>query len=103
MFRDAGSSKFWSERGCGLSRLRYARDTMHVDLADAARCLEELVRAAQRGEPVTITTPGGLVRLEPVAGTVDARRTPVFGALRGTARMTDDFDASLDDFVEYER
>ena len=28
---------------------------------------------------------------------------PVFGALRGTVHMADDFDAPLDDFADYER
>ena len=73
---------------------------MQIDLAEAARRLAELVRAAQRGESVTITTPGGLVRLEPVS-TPAGPRVPTFGALHGTVQMSDDFDAPLDDFAEY--
>jgi prevent-host-death family protein len=75
---------------------------MQIDLAEAARRLAELVRAAQRGEPVTITTPGGLIRLEPV-GQAPKARAPAFGSMEGSVRMSDDFDEALEDFAEYER
>ncbi|MDO9019548.1 MAG: DUF2281 domain-containing protein [Myxococcales bacterium] len=50
-----------------------------------------------------ITTPGGLMRLAPVDSPAADEGAPVFGALRGTVHMADDFDAPLDDFADYER
>lgn len=77
---------------------------MQVDLVEAAHHLEELVRAAQRGESVVIATPDGLVRLAPVESpAVEGAVAPVFGAMRGTVRVADDFDAPLDEFADYER
>jgi hypothetical protein len=35
------------------------------------------------------------------AMSVYPRRTPVFGCARGKFKMTEDFDAPLDDFMEY--
>lgn len=69
-----------------------------VDLSNAQQRLAELVaEAAARGEEVILTDGG-----EPVARIVPIPRGPrLFGRARGLIRLTDDFDAPLEEFREY--
>jgi prevent-host-death family protein len=74
--------------------------TVEVQLDEAKRRLRDLIEAAIRGEDVLIVTEGHkAVRLAPVES---PRRRPIFGSAKGQVTMTDDFDAPLDDFKEYE-
>jgi len=76
---------------------------IQIDLDSATKRLPDLVEAAVRGEEVLITvedTRGKhLVRLVPVAS---ERPRPIFGSARGLFEMSDDFDAPLPDFDEYQ-
>lgn len=69
----------------------------HYNVAEAKAHFSTLVRLALQGEEVIIArdnTP--LVKLVPVGV---SSRAP--GSARGQVRMTEDFDAPLDDFAEY--
>ena len=69
----------------------------HYNVAEAKAHLSTLVRKALQGQEVVIArdnTP--LVKLVPVR--VQAR-TP--GSAKGRIRISDDFDAPIDDFAEY--
>lgn len=75
-----------------------ARKATHYNVAEAKAHFSTLVRKALQGEEVVIArdnTP--LVKLVPVG--VPAR-TP--GSAKGRIRIADDFDASLDDFNDYQ-
>lgn len=69
-----------------------------IDLTHAQQRLAELVaEAADRGEEVILSDRG-----VPVARIVPIPRGPrVFGSARGFIRLTDDFDAPLEEFREY--
>ena len=71
-----------------------------VGVVEARSRLGELVRAALRGEQVFIEAESRQVQLVPITATRGRR---LFGSARGLVRMTDDFDAPLDDFVPYMR
>jgi antitoxin (DNA-binding transcriptional repressor) of toxin-antitoxin stability system len=76
---------------------------IQITLDDATKRLPDLVDAAVRGEEVLITvedTQGKhLVRLVPV---ILEHPRPRFGSARGLFDMSDDFDAPLPDFDEYQ-
>ena len=68
------------------------------NIADAKARLSDLVRKALSGDEVVIAKDHKpLVKLVPVAGT--HRRTP--GSAKGQVTMSPDFDAPLDDFIDY--
>lgn len=73
---------------------------MHqVNVDEATLQLPTLIDAAVRGEVVLITTRDQqTIRLVPIKHTKQPRRA---GSAKGMIRMTDDFDAPLDDFQEY--
>jgi antitoxin (DNA-binding transcriptional repressor) of toxin-antitoxin stability system len=72
--------------------------TIHVD--EARSRLAELIGEASEGEDVVIAREDGTaVRLVPVESTP----RPRFGSARGMFRMSDDFDAPLEDFAPYEK
>jgi antitoxin (DNA-binding transcriptional repressor) of toxin-antitoxin stability system len=64
--------------------------------------LDALVDAAIAGEEIVITRDDqAAVRLVPVSTGNSAR--PQFGSARGLIKMSDDFDAPLEDFDDYTR
>jgi len=68
----------------------------------ASRHLDALVDAAIAGEEVVLTRDDHSgVRLVPVSSAGSAH--PQFGSARGLIKMSDDFDAPLDDFDDYMR
>jgi prevent-host-death family protein len=68
----------------------------------ASHHLEDLVDAAIAGEEVVLTRGNQpAVRLVPISTSNGSR--PQFGSAKGLIRMSDDFDAPLDDFDEYTR
>ena len=72
-----------------------------VSIEEAKTKLPELIEAAVKGEEVVIAGDGRhLVRLVPVSG---AKPRPRFGSAEGLVRMSEDFDAPLEDFEEYMR
>ncbi len=74
---------------------------LHVPVEAAATRLPDLVQRAQGGESVVIVSNDHAVQLVPVAPPQTARPRPHFGSAAGQVRMAPDFDAPLDDFVEY--
>jgi len=71
-----------------------------LNVTEAQPRLDELIGEASGGEEVVIARDdGAAVRLVPV----EARGVPRFGSARGMFTMSDDFDASLDDFAPYEQ
>lgn len=73
---------------------------MHtVDLADAEKLLPQLINEAAEGVDVIIRRPDGCTfRIVPIAV---RKPRPTFGSARGKIKISDDFDASLEDFEEY--
>ncbi len=72
-----------------------------VNVADAKARLSELIDAALSGEDVVIARRGKeLVRLSVLP---EARIRPEAGRFKGRIRLAADFDAPLEDFVEYTR
>ncbi|MBI4861729.1 MAG: type II toxin-antitoxin system Phd/YefM family antitoxin [Candidatus Riflebacteria bacterium] len=70
-----------------------------VTVHDAKTHLSRLIRRALDGEDVVIARgKEPLVRLVPIARPKPAR---IIGDCKGKIRMSDDFDAPLDDFEEY--
>ncbi len=66
-----------------------------VNVARAKATLSELIQRAEAGEEVIIARAGRpAVRLVPVERSASRRK---FGQYVGQIRMTDDFDAPLDD------
>jgi len=76
---------------------------IRTTLEDAQSHLPDLIEAAVRGEEVLIATEGTrgeqIVRLVPVAS---ERPRPRFGSAKGLFEMSEDFDAPLPDFDEYQ-
>jgi prevent-host-death family protein len=73
--------------------------TYRVDIAEAQRRLLDLIQAAERGEEVIITRDQQpLIQLVPLQHPMNR---PEFGSARGLITIADDFDALLDDFLEY--
>lgn len=71
---------------------------------DEAECrLTEIIEASLRGEAVFVILRGDqgerVVRLE--AAELPERR-PRFGSAKGLITMSDDFDAPLEDFADYQ-
>ena len=73
---------------------------MHqVNVDEATTQLPTLIDAAMRGEVVLITTQDQqTIRLVPIKHAKQPRRA---GSAKGMIRMSDDFDAPLEDFQEY--
>ncbi|WP_321842713.1 type II toxin-antitoxin system Phd/YefM family antitoxin [Paraburkholderia bannensis] len=68
-----------------------------VDIDDAAQCLSGLIDRALAGEEVVIGRAGKpVVRLVPVEPVKANRR---FGALKGSVRVADHFDAPQDESI----
>lgn len=64
----------------------------NVTLAEARSQLEDLIKAAQRGEEVVISDDDRpAVKLVPI---VQTERRPKFGSAKGKIIMADDFDES---------
>jgi len=73
-----------------------------LPIHQACRHLDDLVDAAIAGEEVVLTRDDHpAVKLVPVASAGSAH--PQFGSARGLIKMSDDFDAPLDDFDDYTR
>ena len=73
---------------------------MHkINLSEAQNCLAELVKEAEQGEDVIITQDNGSeFQIVPLN---QEKPTPKFGSAKGLFKMTDDFDAPLEDFKDY--
>ena len=72
---------------------------LRVNLAEAKARLSELIDAALAGEEVVLARRGKpLVRLQVVR---EGRVKPESGRFKGRIRISDDFDAPLEDFREY--
>jgi antitoxin (DNA-binding transcriptional repressor) of toxin-antitoxin stability system len=70
-----------------------------INLNEAPNQLNDLVQAAIRGEEIFLVTPKDqVVQLVPV---VSPTRRRIFGSAKGMIKMSDDFDAPLEDFNEY--
>lgn len=73
-----------------------------TNLEDAKAHLPDLIAAAMRGEEVLIATTGmqgeQIVRLVAVAATSQRKA----GSAKGLIRMSEDFDAPLSDFDDYQ-
>jgi antitoxin (DNA-binding transcriptional repressor) of toxin-antitoxin stability system len=70
-----------------------------INLDEAPPQLDDLIYAAIEGEDVFIVTDDEqVIQLVPVS---PARRNPQFGTAKGLIKMSDDFDAPLEDFAEY--
>ena len=73
--------------------------TYQVDIAEAQHRFLDLIQAAEQGEEVIITRDQQpLIQLVPLHHPLNR---PEFGSARGLITIADDFDAPLDDFVEY--
>ena len=71
-----------------------------VTIHQAKTHLSRLIQAALRGEEIVIANRDKPVaRLVPIRASADKRR---LGTARGQVRMSDDFDAPLEDFAPYE-
>ena len=71
-----------------------------LPVKQASDHLGDLVDAAIAGEEVVLTREDhAAVRLVPVTSAGSPR--PQFGSARGLIKMSDDFDAPLDDFDDY--
>ncbi len=76
-----------------------AGETMQTMTLDEAQThLAQLVEAAAAGEEIFITNQGVSVQLVPRAMQKRARQ---FGSARGLISLSPDFDAPLNDFIEY--
>ncbi|PSB17419.1 prevent-host-death protein [filamentous cyanobacterium CCP1] len=73
---------------------------MHqVDLKEAEAHLAELIDEVAGGEEVVIIrSDGASFKIVPIRS-VEA--VPKFGSAKGLVKMSDDFDAPLEDFEEY--
>ena len=72
-----------------------------VTLDIAQKELPDLIEDVMLGGHVVITkNKVPLVELVPVS---NAKGTPTFGSAKGMITMSEDFDASLDDFDEYSK
>ena len=74
---------------------------LQVTVDAAAARLLDLVQRAQGGESVVIVSNDQAVQLVPIAPPEAARPRPRFGSAAGQVQMAPDFDAPLDDLVEY--
>lgn len=71
----------------------------HINQSELPKKLENLIDAALRGEPVFIECDDkALVQLVPLKQKFHPRKA---GSAKGLIKMSDDFDAPLDDFAEY--
>jgi len=70
---------------------------------EAETHLVDLINAAARGEEVFIAAASAQgTQVVQLVAVTPARRTPQFGSARGAINMTEDFDAPLADFAEYQ-
>ena len=76
---------------------------IQTDAEDASRHLTDLIEAAARGEEMVISSEGRggkqMVRLVTVQS---PPRRPRFGSAQGMIVISEDFDAPLHDFHEYQ-
>ncbi len=73
--------------------------TLQIGAFDAKTHLSELLKKVVRGQVYVITRRGKpLAELRPVGS---RKKKPLFGSLKGQIRISDDFNAPLDDFKEY--
>ena len=72
----------------------------HVARKDASNQLDTLLEQAAKGEEVIIEREDGS-RFHLVLVEQPAQNTPKFGSAKGQVKLSDDFDAPLDDFAEY--
>ncbi|MDJ0679389.1 MAG: type II toxin-antitoxin system prevent-host-death family antitoxin [Xenococcaceae cyanobacterium MO_167.B52] len=70
-----------------------------VTITEAAQKLPDLIDAALRGEEVTITKNGSVVKLIPA--TTVKRYPAKAGSAKGQVWMSDDFDEPLEEFKDY--
>jgi len=70
-----------------------------VTIAEASEKLSELIDAALRGEEVTITKDGSIVKL--ISSSPVKRYPAKAGSAKGMVWMSDDFDEPLEEFKEY--
>jgi antitoxin (DNA-binding transcriptional repressor) of toxin-antitoxin stability system len=71
-----------------------------LPIKEACHHLDDLANAAIAGEEVVLTRDNQpAVKLVPVTSAGSAR--PQFGSARDLIKMSDDFDAPLDDFDDY--
>lgn len=73
--------------------------TIQIDITEAQQRFLEIIQAAERGESIIITK-----NAHPVAQVTPLKDTihrPTFGSARGMIKMSEDFDAPLEDFREY--
>jgi prevent-host-death family protein len=84
----------------GYDHMKYPKQgPAHYNVAEAKAHFSTLVRKALQGEEVVIARDNKpLLRLVPVGV---PSRAP--GSAKGRVAMADDFDASLEDFADYER
>jgi prevent-host-death family protein len=70
-----------------------------IPLQKAKDRLAELIGMASDGEEVVITTENGSsFKIVPIP---KERPRPKFGSAKGKIKISEDFDAPLDDFLEY--
>jgi prevent-host-death family protein len=71
---------------------------VNVNYEDVKTKFTDLIEAALRGDKVVITKNGQQI-VELVA--IKPARKPRFGSAKGKIKISDDFDAPLDDFKDY--
>lgn len=70
-----------------------------ITLAEASENLPDLIEAALSGEEIIIIKDNQpLVKLTPM---LPVKRRPQFGSAKGLVTISDDFDAPLEEYMEY--
>lgn len=72
----------------------------HIEISEAAAHLPQLIQLALKGDEI-ILTQDNLPVVKLVALPEKGKTGPKFGSAKGTIRMSDDFDAPLEEFEEY--
>lgn len=73
---------------------------MNVPIAEAKAKFSELIKRAEAGEEISVTRHGKVVaRVMPAPLDIELARV---GGLKGKIWISDDFDAPLEDFAEYQ-
>ncbi len=73
---------------------------MNISIAEAKAKFSELIKRAEAGEEILVTRHGKVVA-RVVPPETEARKPPLFGALKGQIWIADDFDEPLEEFQEY--
>ncbi len=72
---------------------------LNIDILKAGDCLPELIAQSISGNEVIITRSGQpVVKLVAISG---QKRKRCFGSAKGLIKISDDFDAPLEDFKDY--